>query len=265
MAAGERSFTQEGNTQNHDLLQVNDIVSLAQRRYFRLNYVVRTTLITLKRRNYKAITGYTSNVSDRGFFLLTPVFLPEHTKVKIIMRPFARTPLHLEGEVAWINDTWNPENKGMGVIITSADSIFDILNVSVAPQNLRRRFLRVDHKLKVSLTADKFKCAGYTNNISYQGFFVHTSRLIPELTQVGINMQLTPKKSITLLGNTVWNRQSKDKINCGTGVCIYPELTEPLMNVSPPAYKKSFQAYVDFVNGLLKKVPRKPDIESVDI
>jgi hypothetical protein len=265
MATKDQSLKQEGNEFNHELLQVNDIVSLAQRRYFRLNYIVRTTLITLKRRNYKAITGYTSNVSDRGFFLLTPVFLPEHTMVKIIMRPFAKTPLHLEGEVAWVNDTWNPENKGMGIIITSPDSIFDILNVSVAPQKLRRRFLRVDHKLKVSLTAAQIKCMGYTNNISYQGFFIHTSKLIPELSQIQAHIQLSPKKEITLLGNTVWNRQSRDKKNCGMGVCIYPELTETVMNITPAAYKKAFQAYVVFVNGLLQKIPQKNNTTSVDI
>jgi len=250
---------------SRELLKVNDIISLAQRRYFRLNYVVRTTLITLKRRNYKAITGYTSNVSDRGFFLLTPNFLPEHTKVKIIMRPYATTPLHLEGEITWINDSWDPENKGMGVIITSSDSIFDILNLSVAPQKLRRRFLRVAHKLKVRLFTDQTSLTGHTNNISYQGFFINSSKCFPELTQVKAEIQLGPKNTVTLLGNTVWTRISKDKHNCGMGVCIYLEITEPIMDITPAAYKKSFKAYVDFINSLLKKIPKMSDPEAPGI
>jgi hypothetical protein len=240
-----------------DLLKVNDIVSLAQRRYFRLNYVVRTTLITLDKRNYMAVTGYTSNVSDRGFYLLTPDFLPEHTKVKIIMRPYAKTPLYLEGEVMWIHDTWDPENKGMGVIVTSHDSIFDILNVSIAPQKLRRQFLRIDCKLKVKLSAEKTKLTGYTNNISYQGFFVHTTKCLPELTQVKILIILPNGTKITLLGSVVWTRQSKDKKNCGFGVCVFLELPETTMDITPSQYKKSFKAYVKFINKLLNKLPTK--------
>ncbi|MBN1798439.1 MAG: PilZ domain-containing protein [Spirochaetales bacterium] len=241
-----------------ELLKVNDIISLAQRRYFRLNYVVRTTLITLDKRNYKAITGYTSNVSDRGFYLITPNFLAENTKVKIIMRPYARTPFHLEGEVIWVNDTWQPENKGMGIIITSPDSIFDMLNLSIAPQKLRRQFLRVDCKLKVKLAAEKANLAGYTNNISYQGFFIHCTKLIPELTQVKIFLILPDGKEIALLGSVVWTRQSQDKKNCGLGVCVFLDLQETTMDITPAQYKKSFKAYVNFINSLLKKpAPKK--------
>jgi hypothetical protein len=240
-----------------DLLKINDIVSLSQRRYFRLNYVVRTTLITTDKRNYKAITGYTSNVSDRGFYLLTSVFLPEHTKVKIIMRPYAKTPLHLEGEVVWINDTWDPENKGMGVIVTSHDSIFDILNVSIAPQKLRRQFIRIDYKLKIKLSAEKTKLTGYTNNISYQGFFIHSTKSIPEMAQVKIATVLPGGKEITLLGSVVWTRESQDKKNCGFGVCVFLDLQETTEDITPSQYNKYFKAYVKFVNGLLKKPPRK--------
>ena len=239
----------------HEFLKVNDIISLAKRRYFRLNYIVKTTLITLEKRNYRAITGYTSNVSDRGFFLRTPEFLPENTKVKIIMRPYSRTPLHLEGEVVWINDTWQPENKGMGVIITSPDSIYDILNVSIAPQKLRRQFLRIGYKLKIKLSAEKIKLTGYTNNISYQGFFIHTIKCIPELSQVKIFIIFPNGKEITLLGSVVWTRQSKDKRNCGLGVCIFLELQESTMNITPAQYKKSFKTYVNFISSLLKKPP----------
>jgi len=252
----EKKFVEE-NELSPELLKVNDIISLAQRRYFRLNYVVRTTLVTLDKRNYKAITGYTGNVSDRGFYLITSVFLAENTKVKIIMRPYARTPLHLEGEVVWINDTWQPENKGMGVIITSPDSIFDILNLSIAPQKLRRQFLRINYKLKVKLAVEKTKLTGYTNNISYQGFFIHTVKLIPELSQVKISIFLPDGNEITLLGSVVWTKQSQDKKNCGLGVCIFLELPEPTMNITPARYKKAFKAYVNFVNGLLKKLPVK--------
>jgi len=235
------------------LLKANDIISLSNRRYFRLNYIVKTSVIEGGKKHSEAISGHTSNISERGFFVRCTKYLPEKTKVNIIMRPHGRTPLFLEGEVAWTQDVLNKDDCGMGIIVISRDSIFDILNVNIAPERLKREYIRLYHRIKIQVKMDKKIIKGYTQNISYQGMFMNTTKYFPELSLVKIYLYPPEKPVIELLGGVVWIKRSEDKKNSGMGLYISLNFDEPVFDFNITKYKEMMKVYIEYINQVHKK------------